>query len=111
MGEIIVIVTTTPTIEGKPIREYLGIVNGEVIIGINVLKDFTAGIRDIFGGRSRSYENALVEARSEALEEMKERARKMGAQGIVGVDIDFEVLGQAGSMMMIVATGTAVKFS
>lgn len=103
------LVTTTPTLEGRPIKEYLGIVNGEVIIGINVLKDFTAGLRDIFGGRSASYENELVKGRQEALQEMQDRARRMGADAVVGVDVDFEVLGQAGSMMMIVATGTAVK--
>lgn len=103
------LITTTPTLEGQPIKEYLGVVNGEVIIGINLLKDFTAGLRDIFGGRSATYENELVKGREDALQEMKERARKMGADAVVGVDIDFEVLGQAGSMMMIVATGTAVK--
>ncbi len=103
------LISTTPTLEGRPIEEYMGIVNGEVIIGINVLKDFTAGLRDIFGGRSTSYENELVKGREEAIAEMEERARRMGADAVVGVDIDFEVLGQAGSMMMIVVTGTAVK--
>jgi uncharacterized protein YbjQ (UPF0145 family) len=103
------LITTTPTLEGRPIKEYLGVVNGEVIIGINVLKDFTAGLRDIFGGRSSTYENELVNGRNEAISEMKDRAKKMGADAVVGVDIDFEVLGQGGSMMMIVVTGTAVK--
>lgn len=104
------IITTTNTIEGRPIREYLGIVNGEVIIGINLIKDFAAGLTNIFGGRSGSYENELVEARAKALDEIRERATQMGADAVVGVDLDFEVLGQGGSMMMIVATGTAVKF-
>lgn len=103
------LITTTPTLEGRPIKEYLGVVNGEVIIGINVLKDFTAGLRDIFGGRSSTYENELVKGREDAIREMQERARRMGADAVVGVDIDFEVLGQGGSMMMIVVTGTAVK--
>lgn len=103
------LITTTPTLENQPIKEYLGIANGEVIIGINVIKDFTAGLRDIFGGRSATYENELVRGREEAIQEMKSRAKKMGADAVVGVDIDFEVLGQGGSMMMIVATGTAVK--
>ncbi|MGL5439603.1 MAG: YbjQ family protein [Filifactoraceae bacterium] len=104
------IITTTSTIEGRPIREYLGIVNGEVIVGINLIKDFAAGLTNIFGGRSCSYEAELIEARSKALEEIKKRASDLGADAIVGVDLDFEVLGQNGSMMMIVATGTAVKF-
>lgn len=104
------IITTTNTIEGRPIREYLGIVNGEVIVGINFIKDFAAGLTNIFGGRSGSYENELVEARVKALDEIRERASQMGADAVVGVDLDFEVLGQNGSMMMIVATGTAVKF-
>ncbi|MGL5257697.1 MAG: YbjQ family protein [Proteocatella sp.] len=104
------IITTTNTIEGRPIREYLGIVNGEVIIGINLIKDFAAGLTNIFGGRSGSYENELVGARARALDEIRERAAQMGADAVVGVDLDFEVLGQNGSMMMIVATGTAVKF-
>lgn len=104
------IITTTNTIEGRPIREYLGIVNGEVIVGINFIKDFAAGLTNIFGGRSGSYENELVEARAKALDEIRERATRMGADAVVGVDLDFEVLGQNGSMMMIVATGTAVKF-
>lgn len=104
------IITTTHTIEGRPIREYLGIANGEVIVGINFIKDFAAGLTNIFGGRSGSYENELVAARARALDELRERATQMGADAVVGVDLDFEVLGQNGSMMMIVATGTAVKF-
>lgn len=103
------LVTTTPTLEGHPIKEYLGIVNGEVIIGINFIKDFAASLTNIFGGRSESYENELVEGRAKALEELQQRAARMGADAVVGIDIDFEVLGQNGSMMMIVATGTAVR--
>ncbi len=102
------IITTTPTIQGQEIRDYLGIVNGEVILGINFIKDFAAGLTNIFGGRSVSYEEELIEGREKALEEMVSRAKRMGANAIVGIDIDYEVLGQNGSMMMIVVTGTAV---
>lgn len=103
------ILTTTPTIDGKPIKEYLGIVNGEVIAGINFVKDFAAGLTNFFGGRSGSYENELITARGQALQELETRAMQMGADAVVGIDIDYEMLGQNGSMMMIVATGTAVK--
>ena len=103
------IVTTTSTLEGKPVKEYLGLVNGEVIAGVNFLKDFAAGLTNFFGGRSTSYENELIEARTKAIEEMKTAARQLGADAIIGVDIDFEVLGAEGSMLMVVATGTAVK--
>ncbi len=105
-----VIVSTTNTIEGKKIKEYKGIVFGEVITGVNIVKDFMAGVRDIFGGRSQSYENELVKAREEALSEMQKRANQMGADAVVGVDVDYEVLGQAGSMMMVTISGTAVTF-
>nr|WP_099191323.1 YbjQ family protein [Tepidibacter mesophilus] len=104
------IVSTTNTVEGKKIKEYKGIVFGEVITGVNIVKDFMAGVRDIFGGRSQSYENELVKAREGALAEMKNRASQMGADAIVGVDVDYEVLGQAGSMMMVTVSGTAVTF-
>lgn len=103
------IITTTNNIEGRPVKEYLGLVNGEVINGINFIKDFAAGLTNFFGGRSASYENELIDARTRALEEMKGIATKMGADAIIGVDIDFEVLGADGSMLMVVATGTAVK--
>lgn len=103
------IITTTPTLEGRPIQQYLGLVNGEVISGINVFKDIAAGLTNFFGGRSQSYETELIEARGRALAEMEEQARRLGADAIVGVDIDFEVLGAEGSMLMVVATGTAVK--
>lgn len=103
------IITTTPSIEGRPATQYLGIVNGEVISGINFIRDFAAGLTNFFGGRSVSYETELIEARRRALEEMETQARQLGADAIVGVDIDFEVLGADGSMLMVVATGTAIK--
>lgn len=103
------IITTTNTIEGRPVKEYLGLVNGEVINGINFIKDFAAGLTNFFGGRSVSYENELIDARTRAVEEMKAVAAKMGADAVIGVDIDFEVLGADGSMLMVVATGTAVR--
>ncbi len=103
------IITTTPTIQNREIISYLGIVNGEVILGINFVKDFAAGLTNIFGGRSVSYEDELVQGRTKALTEMEDRAKRMGADAVVGVDIDYEVLGQNGSMIMIVVTGTAVK--
>ncbi len=102
------IITTTPTIEGYPVREYKGIVVGEVISGIDFIKDFTAGLTNFFGGRSKSYEDELVEARESALREMEQRARSMGANAVVGVDIDYEVLGTGGNMLMVTASGTAV---
>lgn len=105
-----VILSTTNTVEGKKIKEYKGIVFGEVITGVNIVKDFMAGVRDIFGGRSQSYENELVKAREGALSEMQKRASQMGADAVVGVDVDYEVLGQAGSMMMVTISGTAVTF-
>lgn len=103
------IVSTTSTLEGKPVKEYLGIVNGEVIAGINFIKDFTAGLTNFFGGRSGTYENELIEARTKAIEEMKLAASNMGADAVIGVDVDFEVLGAEGTMLMVVATGTAVR--
>lgn len=99
------IVTTTPSIEGKKIIEYKGIVNGEVISGIDFVKDFAAGFTNMFGGRSNSYEGELNQARSQALREMEERAMIMGANAIVGVDIDYETIN---NMLMITASGTAV---
>lgn len=102
------IVTTTPSIDGKQVKEYKGIVTGETIIGANIFKDFFAGIRDIIGGRSGSYEKVLSEARETALEEMRSRAREMGANAVLGVDLDYEVIGANGSMLMVSASGTAV---
>lgn len=104
------IVTTTPSIEGKSIVEYKGIVFGEVVSGVDFVKDFAAGLTNFFGGRSGSYEGELIEARENALLEMEKRARQVGANGIVGVDIDYEVLGQANNMLMVTASGTAVVY-
>lgn len=101
------ITTTTPTIEGYRITGYYGIVFGEVITGINFLRDFGAGIRNIVGGRSEGYEEELMGARTQAITEMEQRAAAMGAHAIVGVDVDYEVLGQ-GNMLMVSASGTAV---
>ena len=103
------ILTTTPTVEGRTIIEYKGIVFGEVISGVNFIKDFKASLRDIVGGRSGSYEQELINARAQALRELEERARQMNADAVVGIDIDYEVLGQNGSMLMVSASGTAVK--
>ena len=103
------IITTTPGIEGKRIIEYKGVVFGEVITGVNFIKDFAAGLTNIFGGRSGSYEGELVQARENALRELEKRAEMAGANAIVGVDIDYEVLGQAGNMLMVTASGTAVR--
>ena len=102
------IVTTTPTIEGHTILEYKGIVTGETTIGANVFKDFLAGIRDFIGGRSGSYEKVLREAKDTALAEMQERASQLRANAIVGIDIDYETVGQSGSMLMVAVSGTAV---
>ena len=101
------LISTTPTIEGRPIQAYKGVVTGETIIGANVFKDFMAGIRDIIGGRS-SYERVLREAKDTSLAEMQRRAQEMGANAIVGVDIDYETVGQNGSMLMVAVSGTAV---
>ena len=103
-----VLLTTTPTIEGQPIREYKGIVTGETIIGANFMKDLFAGIRDIIGGRSGSYEKVLREAKDTALAEMEQRAASMGANAVVGIDVDYETVGQSGSMLMVAVSGTAV---
>ncbi|MOA03822.1 hypothetical protein D3C78_1233480 [compost metagenome] len=102
------IVTTTPSVEGQRITRYLGVVAGEAILGANVFKDLFAGIRDIVGGRSATYEKELQKAREIALQEMQERAQALGANAVVGVDLDFEVLGQGNGMLMVSASGTAV---
>ena len=102
------VLSTTPTIEGSPIREYKGIVTGETIIGANVFKDFMAGLRDFFGGRSGTYEKVLAEAKDTSLSEMAERARQMGANAVVGIDLDYETIGQGNSMLMVTCSGTAV---
>jgi len=107
------IVTTTPSVEGRQISEYLGIVTGEAILGANIFRDFFAGIRDILGGRSGAYEEELRKAREIALEEMIMVAREHGADAIVGVDVDYEYLqlGQGGGMLMVTCSGTAVRLS
>jgi len=102
------ILTTTHTIEGQPIREYKGIVTGETIIGANAIKDFMAGLTDFFGGRSSTYEKVLIEAKNTALAEMQQRAQTMGANAIVGIDLDYETVGANGGMLMVTASGTAV---
>jgi len=102
------ILSTTPTLEGKVIRQYLGIVTGEAIVGANVFKDLFASIRDIVGGRSAAYETELRRAREIALQEISEAAAALGANAVVGVDLDYEVVGQSGSMLMVSASGTAV---
>ena len=102
------ILSTTPQIEGHAIREYKGVVTGETIIGANMFKDLFAGIRDIVGGRAGSYENVLREAKDTSLREMMERAQAMGANAIVGIDIDYETIGSNGSMLMVATSGTAV---
>jgi len=102
------ITTTTPSIEGRTISAYLGIVTGEAILGANIFKDLFAGIRDIVGGRSGAYEQELAKARVIALEEMTEVATSLGADAIVGIDLDYETVGQ-GSMLMVTASGTAVR--
>ena len=103
------LLTTTPTIEGRPIQQYVGIVTSESIIGANIVKDLFAGIRDIVGGRSGTYEKVIEEARMHALRKLEEKGVQMGANAIVGIDLDFETVGHGGSMLMVVATGTAVK--
>lgn len=102
------IVTTTPTVEGRPVRDYLGIVTGEVIVGANLFRDLFAAVTDIVGGRSGKYEQVLQRARREALDEMEAEAAKLGANAVVGVDIDYEVIGSNGSMLMVSCSGTAV---
>lgn len=103
------LVTTTSTVEGRPVQEYLGVINAQSIIGANIFKDVFAGLRDIFGGRSKTYEGVLEQAKEDAMRELVERAQAMGANGILGVDLDFETVGAGGSMLMVIATGTAVR--
>ena len=101
--------TTTPTIEGKRITKYYCIVTGETIIGANLFRDFFASIRDIVGGRSGSYEEVLRQAKDTALREMQDQAALLGANAVVGVDLDYETVGDSGSMLMVTASGTAVR--
>lgn len=102
------ILTTTPSVEGRHIHDYKGVVTGEAILGAHLFRDLFAGIRDIVGGRSGSYEKSLREARQIALSELEDEARKLGANAVVGVDLDYEVIGEQGSMLMVSASGTAV---
>ncbi len=104
------IVTTTPTIEGRPIRDYLGLVTGEAILGANIMKDLFAGFRDIVGGRSGAYEQELQKAREIAVREMEELATELGADAIVGVDLDYETV-SGGNMLMVTVSGTAVRIT
>ena len=105
------ILTTTPAVEGRTITEYKGVVFGEVIAGVNFLRDIAASIRNIVGGRSGSYEEELIRARNQAMNEMADRARSLGADAVVGIDIDYEVLGENNGMLMVTASGTAVKLT
>jgi uncharacterized protein YbjQ (UPF0145 family) len=105
------LLTTTPSIEGRTITDYKAIVTGEVIIGANIFKDMFAGIRDIIGGRASSYETVMREAKDQAMAEMIDRARRYSADAIVGIDLDFQTVGRNGSMMMVSASGTAVTLS
>ena len=105
------IFSTTNSLEGKTINQYLGIVSGEVILGANIFKDLFAGIRDIVGGRSGAYEKSLQYARSAAFTEIKEKAEKLGANAVVGIDIDYETIGTNSSMLMVSVTGTAIEIS
>ena len=102
------LITTTPNIEGKRITRYYGIVSGETIVGANIFRDFFASIRDVIGGRSNSYEEVLRKAKDSALREMEEQAMRMGANAVIGVDLDYETVGSNGSMLMVTASGTAV---
>ena len=103
------IVTTTTLVEGRPVKEYLGVVAGEAILGANIFRDLFAGVRDIVGGRSGSYEKVLRQAREQALAEMTAEAARLGGDAVLGVDFDYETVGQSGSMLMVAASGTAVK--
>lgn len=102
------IITTTHNVEGYKVKEYKDIVFGEVITGVDFIKDLGASLRNVFGGRSKGYEDELIKARKEALEEMGQRAREIGANAVVGAKIDYEVLGAGGNMMMVIASGTSV---
>jgi uncharacterized protein YbjQ (UPF0145 family) len=102
------LISTTSVLDGKPVSRYLGVVTGEAIIGANVFRDMFAVVRDIVGGRSATYERGLAEARDVAMEEMKQRAAELGANAVIGVDLDYEVLGQSNGMLMVSCSGTAV---
>lgn len=110
-GDKPMITTTTSSIEGRAIGQYLGLVSGEAVMGANIFRDLFAGLRDIVGGRSGSYENVLRGGRDQALSEMIEDAQRLGADAVVGISLDYEAIGASDSMMMVVATGTAVKLA
>ena len=103
------ITTTTHNIEGKPVQQYLGVVSSESIIGANIFKDLFAGVRDIVGGRSGTYERVIEEARGNAMAELVQKAQSLGANAVIGIDLDFETVGSGASMLMVIATGTAVR--
>lgn len=103
------LVSTTPSVEGRAVQSYLGVVAGEAILGANIFRDIFAGVRDVIGGRSGSYEKVLRQAREEAMREMINDAKKLGADAVVGIDYDYETLGANGSMLMVAVSGTAVK--
>jgi uncharacterized protein YbjQ (UPF0145 family) len=103
------ITTTTPDIQGKTIDQYLGVISAEVIIGANIFKDILGGLRDVFGGRSGTYEKVMAEAKENAMNELIQKAQAMGANAVVGIDLDFETVGGGGSMLMVIASGTAVR--
>ena len=105
------ILTTTPSIDGRPVRTYLGLVTGEAVLGANIFRDLFAGIRDVVGGRSAAYEKELTNARETAIREMTERAQALGADAVVGIDLDYEVLGVQSGMLMVSASGTVVKLT
>jgi uncharacterized protein YbjQ (UPF0145 family) len=106
--QALMLMTTTTLVEGKPVSRYLGVVTGEAIIGANVFRDLFASVRDIVGGRSATYERGLAEARQVAMKEMEQRAQELGANAVIGIDIDYEVLGQNNGMLMVSVSGTAV---
>lgn len=103
------ILTTTSTIDGRPVQDYLGVINAQSIIGANMFKDIFAGLRDLIGGRSKTYERVIEEAKEDAMRELTQKAQAMGANAVVGIDLDFETVGASGSMLMVIATGTAVR--
>jgi len=103
------IVSTTHSVEGRPVQDYLGIIAGEAIVGANIFRDFLAGVRDIVGGRSQAYEDILREGRESAIREMTAQAGALGANAVIGVDLDYETVGANGSMLMVTASGTAVR--
>ncbi len=103
------ILTTTATIEGSPVQDYLGVINAQSIIGANMFKDIFASLRDLVGGRSKTYERVIEQAKEDAMRELTQKAQALGANAVVGIDLDFETVGASGSMLMVIATGTAVR--